>query len=649
MVTLTITGTSAVAAPAAPDRPPGHVQTSAGPPRALGILATASKPVSSDVLSRVERLVGRRAVAQVRLGGSDIAIRFDRPTPPAAVARLTAKLNALPEISAVSPDLEVTTDSLPTDPYFPDQINLSAPTTSAAPVYSIDAPRLWQATTGSRKVVVAVLDSGIVSHPDLSGATVPGYDMVSDPVRARDGNGRDSNPADPGTWSTGTYCAASSSSWHGTHVAGIIGARHNSIGVAGVAPGVAIQPVRVVGQCGGAMSDIVAAIRWASGGHVTGVPDNATPADVLNLSLSSTVSDHSCPDAYQTVIDEARSRGAVVVVSAGNQAITVSNRTPSNCAGVLSVGATTPDGAPTTYTNGGRTLGMVAPGGVDPRVAPDPGIWSTLNSGTKGPGSSTYGQLSGTSMAAPQVSGAAALIFSLGHVTADEVIATLKRSAVKPPRLDGFYTCISTDESTGEERNVCGAGILNLAAIPAPTSAPTISGSSSIGSVLTAAPGSWNVQPDDVMFQWLRNGVPIEGATSEQHTISTADLGRSVVVRTTGHADGYPDFSRDSAARAVAAARSTVTLVLSTTSAVRSRTVVKATAVVSAAYAQSTSGTVSFYVGTAKVGTASVSNGVAILKLPVFKKTGSYTVTARYSGNSTVAASTSSKITVRVR
>ena len=111
------------------------------------------------------------------------------------------------------------------------------------------------------------------------------------------------------------------------------------------------------------MSDVIAGIRWASGGEIPGVPLNKTPADVINLSLSSDVIDNLCPAVYQEVIDEARARGAVVVVSAGNQGKVVLSRTPANCRGVLSVGATDDDGSPTSYTNAGRTIGMMAQGG----------------------------------------------------------------------------------------------------------------------------------------------------------------------------------------------------------------------------------------------------------------------------------------------
>lgn len=527
--------------------PTDHVGTTPHPvvpSRAVGIIATARDTVSPEVVAEIEEIVGRDVVGQTELGSATVAVRFNRTLSVEAVEQMTARLAALPEISEVHPDLQVASDALPNDTYFPRQKNLYSPDLA---VYSIDAPTLWNATTGKKSVIVAVLDGGLVSHSDLSGQKVAGYDMVSDKRYSGDGDGRDSSPSDPGNYSNGTYCTASKSTWHGTHVAGIIGAlRNNSKGIAGIAPGSAIQPVRVVGRCVTAMSDVIAGIRWASGGHVTGVSDNKTPAKVLNLSLSSSVDDFTCPTLYQEVIDEARSRGALVVASSGNQSASVNTRTPANCHGVLSVGATAPDGAPTTYTNVGRALGMVAPGGVDPKVASGQGIWSTIDSGSKGPSGSTYGQMSGTSMAAPEVSAAAALVFSLGDFTADQVIGILKTAATRPPKIDSYYTCLSDDPATGAERNVCGAGILNLARIPAPTSKPVISGSPTKDSVLTVTPAAFNGSPT-VAQQWLRDGQPLEGETALTHVVTQEDVGHVLAVRSTASAAGYPDFTALSA------------------------------------------------------------------------------------------------------
>lgn len=542
---------AAVGAVPRPD-PTSHVGTTAQPvvaSRAVGIIATARHAVSPEVIAQIEDIVGRDVVGQAELGTSTVAVRFSKTLTAEAVDQMTSRLAALPEISAVSPDLQVASDALPNDTYFTRQINLFSPDPA---VYSIDAPTMWNATTGKKSVVVAVIDGGIVSHSDLSGQKVAGYDMISDKRYSGDGGGRDSNPSDPGNYSDGRYCTASKSTWHGTHVSGIIAAlRNNAKGIAGIAPGTAIQPVRVVGRCVTAMSDVIAGIRWASGGHVTGIPDNKTPAKVLNLSLSSSVDDFTCPTPYQEVVDEARSRGALLVASSGNQSASVNTRTPANCHGVLSVGATAPDGSPTTYTNVGRALGMVAPGGVDPKVKAGLGIWSTIDSGTKGPSSSTYGQMSGTSMAAPAVSAAAALIFSLGDFTADQVIEVLKTAATRPPKIDSYYTCLS-DDSAGVERNVCGAGILNLARIPAPASRPTISGSPTLDSVLTLTPGTWNGSPT-VAYEWLRDGQAIAGETGLTHVVTQADLGHVLAVRSTATATGYPDFTALSANLAVPA------------------------------------------------------------------------------------------------
>ena len=636
-----------------PERRLGDVVEPTGPPpKAIGILATARDTVSPQVIAAIEDVVGRDVVGQTEIGSNTVAVKFTSPMSAERVDDLSSRLAALPQISAVSPDLVATPDATPNDTYYPRQTNLYTPAVTGASSgtahHSIDVPSIWDATTGSRTVVVAVVDGGIAKHTDLSGQTVAGYDMVSDKRYAGDGNGRDSNPADPGNYSDGTYCSKYNSSWHGTHVAGIIGAvRGNKKGIAGIAPGVSVQPVRVVGRCFTPMSDIIAGIRWASGGKVDGVPMNKTPAQVINLSLSSTVTDFTCPVAYQEVIDEARARGSLVVVSAGNQSASVLTRTPSNCRGVLSVGAIAPDGSPTTYTNVGRTLGMVAPGGVDPDHEPGLGIWSTIDKGKKKPAGATYGQMSGTSMAAPTVSAAAALIFSLGDFTADQVMDVLKTAAVQPPKYDQYYTCRSDDE-LGNERNVCGAGILNLAGVPAPVLRPAVVGEPVPGTALDMTQGRFNGEPSSVEHEWLRDGVPIQGQTGPTYTVTMDDLGRALSVRATAHTPGYPDFSSTSSAVTVPLVASTVDLRLSATKVSR-KTPVVATATVGAAADVPVTGTVTFLVGSKKVATAPVVDGVAEVTLPLFKSKKKYTIQAQYSGSATVAAKSSSKVKVTVK
>src|SRR5690606_19803516 len=113
------------------------------------------------------------------------------------------------------------------------------------------------------------------------------------------------------------------SSWHGTHVAGLAAAvRDNAKGIAGMAPDAKIVPVRALGKCGGTMSDVAAAITWASGGEVPGLPVNPNPADVINMSLSSAV---TCQPFVQAAIDDAVGRGVTVVAAAGNRFSTIAN------------------------------------------------------------------------------------------------------------------------------------------------------------------------------------------------------------------------------------------------------------------------------------------------------------------------------------
>src|SRR5690606_35768582 len=110
----------------------------------------------------------------------------------------------------------------------------------------IRANQAWDVANGSG-IIVAVLDTGHVSHSDLNANVSGGYDFINDASVAGDGNGRDSDPSDPGD-----YYGGNGSSWHGTHVAGTIAAvTNNAKGVAGTAWGATVMPVRVLGRGGG--------------------------------------------------------------------------------------------------------------------------------------------------------------------------------------------------------------------------------------------------------------------------------------------------------------------------------------------------------------------------------------------------------------
>lgn len=306
----------------------------------------------------------------------------------------------------------------------------------------LNLPAAWDKATGTG-TVVAVIDTGITTHSDLDANVVAGYDFISDLTVANDGNGRDSDPSDPGDSTTGQ------SSWHGTHVAGTVAAvTNNAKGVAGVAYNARIVPVRVLGVGGGYTSDIVDGIVWSSGGSVTGVPANANPAEVINMSLGGS---GTCSATYQTAIDGAVGRGTVVVVAAGNSNADVANFTPASCNNVIAVASNDREGNRASYSNYGAKIDVTAPGGETATTAN--GVLSTLNAGVSTPGAESYKFYQGTSMAAPHVAGVVALMQSVKVQTPATVESQLKNTARALP---------------GSCSGGCGAGIVDaLAAVDA--------------------------------------------------------------------------------------------------------------------------------------------------------------------------------------
>jgi serine protease len=294
-------------------------------------------------------------------------------------------------------------------------------------------PAAWDKSTGVG-VKVAVLDTGYRPHVDLTGQFVGGYDFISTDDVANDGGGRDADARDTGDAVTAGSCGDGfpeqdeTSSWHGTHVAGTVAAlTNNGVGVAGVAYGAKVVPVRVLGKCGGYTSDIADAITWASGGTVAGVPANANPARVINMSLGG---EGPCDTATQTAINGARSRNTIVIVAAGNDMADASAYSPANCVGVTTVASVNRSGGRAWYSNFGSIVDVAAPGG-DTQISSN-GILSTLNAGTGAPGADNYAFFQGTSMAAPHVAGVAALMIARKPtVTLAELESKIK-STVRP-------------------------------------------------------------------------------------------------------------------------------------------------------------------------------------------------------------------------
>ena len=392
---------------------------------------------------------------------------------------------------------------------------------------------IWTSTQGVG-AVVAVLDTGSTVHPDLDTNYVAGYDFVSandsSSCRAEatnaDGDyvaigtygalGWDNNPLDPGDWTTVSAgsCRISNSSWHGTHVAGTVGAvANNGQYIAGVAPQAKIQPVRVLSFDGGYTSDIIAAITWASGGAVDGVTTNATPVDVINMSLGGT---GVCPTAMQTAIDAAVGRGAVVVVSAGNSNADASTSFPANCVGVITVAALTSTGARADYSNFGSTVEIAAPGS---------GIFSTMNTGTTTPVGPTVTSYNGTSMAAPHVAGVAALLKSqTPSMTPAQVLSQIQSTAFTFPTGTGLDCTTST----------CGAGVLRASALNVPgiSSLSPPSGPIAGGTAVTIT-GTNLSSPTSVTFDGVTATVNASTPTSLTVTTPAGSAGAVAIAVTT--------------------------------------------------------------------------------------------------------------------
>lgn len=500
----------------------GGAWAAAPEPLALGLIvklkASAREAQAADAkaqaarvsrLSRVAAAAGYPVSMPWRAHGAGIEhMRVPTPLKSAQVARIVQHMLATGEVEWVEPNVREArlqaapvpnpALALPNDPY--------VGTAQQWAVFNVDTasdprrtglPNLdsaWRVHRGatSGQTVIAVLDTGYLRHPDLATNLIePGYSFVSDASFDRAiPPGRQPNAHDPGDWLTQAEkdanptlyqgCDVQPSSWHGTMVAGILGAvTNNALGIAGVHQNARVLPVRVAGVCGAELIDILDGLRWAAGLPVTVnnvAVTNATPAKVLNLSFGA---DTPCGSAYQTVIDEIRqTKGALLIASAGNAQGGVSR--PGNCNGVLAVAALNRTGLKANYSNFGPEVAVSTVGG-DPGpegawggLLGDGGLLTLYNTGTTIPlneatenstAGSWYAYVGGTSFSAPMAAGVAALMWELNPaLTPDQIINGIKLSA--RPHVTSSYAGTCSSQNPGRclcTTSTCGAGILDAA------------------------------------------------------------------------------------------------------------------------------------------------------------------------------------------
>jgi serine protease len=513
---------AAIAARAAESNPVTHAPHTLPVTASLDVLIKLRAEVTSSSIQKLATQASSRSAALARRTGLVVQLRREVSDRLMATHidladrdpdQALAALRADSQVEYVALDHRRFPHATPNDTLFNGQWYLQT-----SQVSSVNAVGAWDRELGSTGVVIAVLDTGVLyDHPDLGradrgGKLLPGFDFVTGTAQANDGDGRDADPSDPGDWvsdtdrsnSAFTGCEISNSSWHGTRVAGMVGAlTNNGSGVAGLDWNSFVQPVRVLGKCGGTDSDILAGMRWAGGLHVNGVADNPTPARILNMSLGA---DGVCEPSYRDVIDELTARKVLVVISAGNEGTVVSS--PANCPGVAAVAAIRHAGSKVGFSSLGPEVTIAAPGGNCVNVNGAPCLFSldtTSNTGTTSAGTHSFtDQVNnnlGTSFSAPIVSGVAALMLSRNNNLSTAQLLARLREGARPfpltvsdaPTIEACHVPANAQDFQLEQclctTATCGAGMVDagnsVAAADRPIAAVSLPGSVSAGQNVT--------------------------------------------------------------------------------------------------------------------------------------------------------------------
>ncbi|MFI5265398.1 MAG: S8 family serine peptidase, partial [Candidatus Levyibacteriota bacterium] len=370
-----------------------------------------------------------------------------------SIPAVYAALTAIPEIENATPDYILKIQETPNDPYFPQMWNLS----------KINMAKAWS-ITHTHNVTVAVIDTGVdYNHSDLAGAVIKGENFITGSLDPMDDQG------------------------HGTHVAGIIGAvTNNANGVSGVSWGAKILAIKACdndGNCN--TTNVSRAIAYAV--------DNG--AKIINISIAGS---GTCNGTYTDMVNYAKQKGVLMVTAAGNGTngdgvgVSADTQIPSSCAGVLSVGAVDVSSSRSSFSNYGSHVQIAAPGGLGPCSIPTCILSTGLDNG--------YTLRAGTSMAAPHVSGVAALLLSVNSkLSIDKIKSCLIQGGDK----------IQTDKPMGPLLNPSKALVLcsGVAAKPtpspafgaSPTIAPNIAGSIS-GTVFVDKNGDQRYESGESVF-----------------------------------------------------------------------------------------------------------------------------------------------------
>lgn len=553
---------------------PGPARSRAGaaaePPAARLIVGLRALPARAAGEGRARAAAARLGLevrAERALGARLALVDLERPLGGAELDAALAALAADPEVAFAEPDRRVYRHAVASDALFPEQWHLQGGEAAA-----IDAATAWDVTPGSAGVVVAVLDTGVrFDHPDLGragagGRLLSGRDFVGPDAGggyrvASDGNGWDADASDPGDWISDADtsrevfedCEVQDSSWHGTRVAGMIGAiTNNGPGIAGATWSTWILPVRVLGKCFGYTSDILQGMRWAAGLPVDSVPANPYPARILNMSLGAI---GSCPASYGSVVQELAARGVLVVASAGNSTGGPVEY-PANCPGVLAVAGLRHVGTKVGFSSVGPEVGIAAPGGncvnIDPGLPCLYSLHTTIDSGRTGPVAPAYTDAFqfnvGTSFAAPSVAAIAALMQAVNaNLDGAQLTARLREGARPFPAPMGVPSCrvplgeFDTQLECSCTTSTCGAGMAHapgsVAAALRPIAAVVLPGNVVAGQSVTLDAAGSAAACGRTVAGWAWSivaGPGVLGATTGPTTSLLAPVaGESVTVRLT--------------------------------------------------------------------------------------------------------------------